>query len=734
MQDNTALHDAKPQAGDGNHETRPRLQRNTKAIREAEYEGDLDQMRGVMEEKPHGTPERENSPKKGCVFLDDSNTPQTASPSEANFLSAAQRGQLSDLRRYFHWPVSVNTACDRGATALHYASYMGHTSIVKALLDFQADPGIVLNGVIQLKERSISHPTPLCLAVVRGNVAVVKLLLERALGMSSHSALGESEPGLSLAWALQFGQTEIATVLLEHGARLRITPRVGHLGPGNPESFLPVRSSRSPEPLQVEAETGLRLIERLLAPESDAAGLDIGREVGSSIFIQGPRCHDDLDLSVTTVHVDYSNYLCCMNLGLLSTVSQFAPFFELQRDANGWTPFHHAVMSGNVDVVNAMLAWGFSTGMSSWGCDLNIATPVGFTPLHLVVTPGAPRTEQSEVITSLLSHGAQINAPDNRDYTPLHIASEQHDLQVMSQLLIYGLEDNAQQANPNSITIDSITPLDLAVSGNAAALQTAEAAAGMLLRAGADVNCPGRHQKTALHHAVSARNTSLVHLLLEFGAHCELSDVEQLGRMLLHHDGENRPFVHNSNGTGSRPRSRSGVIEDLPEAEFEILSTLFASLDDGAREAAICTYGGEFLKLAARRGSLPCVQLLLQRGAVTDREGVVNYSVVKIAASHENREMVSKILRHSIQGWACDEPEYDMFLRLLSAFLDGSDASSLVSCESARIIREGGVQEQLLEMAKQKGLHQLVQYWEDQMGVGCCDPASIFRLEGGSLL
>ncbi|KAK0614452.1 ankyrin repeat-containing domain protein [Immersiella caudata] len=705
----------------------------------SEHEEDFCHVQNSLEEKSCGSPKRPSPPPRdhmseNIVWLDDNHTPTTISPSERRFLIAAQRGHLSDLCESFRFFVFIDATCDQGATALHYAAYMGHDCVVQALLDRRANLGFPLGGTLRYKGKLVPNPTPLRLAAIRGKISVVRILLEASSTSrrerNGTSYLGISEPGISLAWALQFGQMEIACLLLGHGARLQITPHVGHLGPGNPESFLPVRLSQDSEQLQVGTEIGLRFVDRVLGPEFDEAGFGITRTGTRSLFsIQRAKQHTSDSGPSTTIDVDYSSYLCGVDLGLLNVVSQLAPFFERQRDVHNWTPLHHAVIVGNVAAVNAMLAWGFNFG-GSWGSDPNVTTSIGFTPLHLAVGPAVPLTEQSEIIASLLNHGAAINQPAKRGRTPIHIASEHHNLQAMSQLLTRGFEDNrAEQANPNSAVFESSTPLDLALSGHASTFETAEAAADMLLLAGADVNGPGRDGRTALHHAARARNIPLVHLLLEFGGDPLSPDCGNPTRTPLHY-AVGEALANDNKDTAMRLRSCPRFINASSGTELEVLSVLLASLDDGKRDSAIFDHGEDLLRLATERGSLPCVRLLLQRSAVTDREGLVNYTIIRLAASKANEEMVRMLLMESIQTDVPDRVGYDMFLRLFSAFLDSSDESALVRYECTRIITDGMLQEQLLQMAKERDFCQLVQYWEAQMGVGCCDPAAVFPIGG----
>lgn len=219
----------------------------------------------MTDQDPHFT---ENSDHLVC--LDEAHVPKkTGDDATARFLSAAQRGDMYDLRQCFWWCVPVDAVCDQGANALHYASYMGRDDVVSVLLDNGANAYTTVKGTVLHRGKHILNPTPLRLATVRGNLGVVSVLLEKAAGVSTHAQqpyLGVSEPEAALPWALCFGYNDIASKLIHHGARLDIKPCLGYTGPGSIESLLSLRSGLSGEKVEVAAEFGLRLLERILQP------------------------------------------------------------------------------------------------------------------------------------------------------------------------------------------------------------------------------------------------------------------------------------------------------------------------------------------------------------------------------------------------------------------------------------------------------------------------------------
>ena len=67
--------------------------------------------------------------------------------------------------------------------------------------------------------------TPLLYAMVKGQAAVVRLLLERGADLAAADDEHRARP---LGWAAFYGQTEIARMLLEAGAKIGHSNTYGH--------------------------------------------------------------------------------------------------------------------------------------------------------------------------------------------------------------------------------------------------------------------------------------------------------------------------------------------------------------------------------------------------------------------------------------------------------------------------------------------------------------------------
>jgi|GEM_PF-5014905 len=144
----------------------------------------------------------------------------------------------------------------------------------------------------------------------------------------------------------------------------------------------------------------------------------------------------------------------------------------------------------------------------------------GLTPLHWAVlnwAAGMPAQGRGlEVAALLLQRDAHVNAQDNCDETPLHMAES---VAIAELLVQHGARVGAQRK-------DGVTPLHLAVERQHSGI------AALLLHYGAPVDAQNNYYETPLHMAASDRDFDMVELLLQHGA--QLYAQEKHGRISLH--------------------------------------------------------------------------------------------------------------------------------------------------------------------------------------------------------
>lgn len=187
--------------------------------------------------------------------------------------------------------------------------------------------------------------------------------------------------------------------------------------------------------------------------------------------------------------------------------------------------------------------------------------------------------------------------------TPLHEAAEMDDEVIVKMLIRYG-------SNVDAVDGNGTTPLHIATGRYRYKIIK------VLLEAGADVNIVDRGQNTALH--LSSRGSEngkpVTEVLLDSGA--DIHARNDVGNTALH------------------------VAADAPED----LSMVQLLIERGSDVKAANNTGETPLFMAARRGSLPIVNLLLSCGAHIDIEQDGHLSPLTAAADENHTHLIQPLV------------------------------------------------------------------------------------------
>jgi len=152
---------------------------------------------------------------------------------------------------------------------------------------------------------------------------------------------------------------------------------------------------------------------------------------------------------------------------------------------------HDAAFMGHTETVRVLL---------ERGADVNARDIDENTPLHKTAFMG-----RIETVRVLLEKGADVHASNNERKTPLHYAAGNGHTEIVRALIERNMDVNA-------IDIPGITSLHYA-AGNGHT-----GAARVLLEGGADVNTKRESGDTPLHHAALYGHTEIVRVLIRAGA------------------------------------------------------------------------------------------------------------------------------------------------------------------------------------------------------------------------
>lgn len=228
----------------------------------------------------------------------------------------------------------------------------------------------------------------------------------------------------------------------------------------------------------------------------------------------------------------------------------------------------------------------------------------GMTPLHHAVLGGHTATAEL-----LLDTGADIEAVDAENRTPLHHAAMEGDESSVALLL-------SRKANVMAREFRGRTPLFLATNwGND--LGTVE----RLLAAGADVNDRTERGEEVLYSTLFYGRPEIIEALLAAGARLPEDDA-RLGHAT---------YVAASNG----------------------LETVFALASAEAESRGVAWWERVPMHAAARGGSVPIGQEILDRGAAVDQKNIYGITPLHVAAENGRGSFVEFLLRN---GASLDEP------------------------------------------------------------------------------
>ncbi|KAL9129679.1 MAG: hypothetical protein Q9217_001921 [Psora testacea] len=167
-------------------------------------------------------------------------------------------------------------------------------------------------------------------------------------------------------------------------------------------------------------------------------------------------------------------------------------------DEKGWTCLLRAADCGKEPMVRLLL---------DHGADIEAQNSSNGTPLSC-----AAENQHEAVVDLLLIRGANANTEDEFGWRPLHRTQVRHGGDEIALRLLNN------EADVNAKCVKGKTPLHYAVE------RDNESMVYLLLKADADIGATDIVKRTPLHTAIESRLENMVHLLLEFGADASAKD------------------------------------------------------------------------------------------------------------------------------------------------------------------------------------------------------------------
>ena len=197
-----------------------------------------------------------------------------------------------------------------------------------------------------------------------------------------------------------------------------------------------------------------------------------------------------------------------------------------------------------------------------------------------------------------------VNTRYDEDQTPLHVASQLGQLEIIRSLIARGADPNSENANKE-------TPLFMASRNGK--FETTQ----LLVENGADVNHPDSEKRTPLHEASENGHDSVAQLLLGSQANCNVKNMYQWTPL------------HLASRTG-----KSAVVRVLLRGGAEV------NVQDNSKWTP--------LHMASQKGHVQVVELLLlARNARVDNRKADGETALHLAAYYGHVEVVVLLISHN---------------------------------------------------------------------------------------
>jgi ankyrin repeat protein len=357
---------------------------------------------------------------------------QPAEP-DAEFLNAAEKGDLHKVVEMLKQGVDLNLQDGDGLTALHRAAAKDRTAIVQVLLASGAN----------VDKPDHFNRTPLIWAAGQGNKSVVQALLEKGAAVDYR----DRNDRTALFYACDKGDMGVVQALLEKGAEVNavekvagVTPLIAAAGAGHHEviELLLARGAKIEAPdqdgdtplmwaaVRGHAKATAELLEKgakvtasnkhkvdalllaVIGGDGDTVKTLIkgGADPGNRYVIEPPVIHA---LHASAQRTRAESILLSKNTESVKWFSHIAGIRPICRnyqalcdDDLSLTPLHAAALMGRAEAIAALTDSKIKDNVR---VDVNAKGPRGLTPLMLAVI-----AEQSDAVKALLDKDAHISA------------------------------------------------------------------------------------------------------------------------------------------------------------------------------------------------------------------------------------------------------------------------------------------------------------------------------------
>lgn len=244
-------------------------------------------------------------------------------------------------------------------------------------------------------------------------------------------------------------------------------------------------------------------------------------------------------------------------------------------------------------------------------CPNEIEDDTGVTPLHLAI-----ESNQLEIVRILLEQGAEINIITKEGYSPLHTASQRGNIDILKLLLLKedaNIHEHLQKSDYYNIEYN--------LRGNAfhiAAICGHLNVVRLFLDHKANIDGMTKEHETAVYLAAEYGHLEIVQLLLSKGA-----------------------YIGNATRNGE-----TAFTIAVREGHLSIVKLLLSQLSQNIDTHRLTNYLNTALYIAAERGHLRIVKWFLAKGAEVNYLSTTGKTALYIATENGHLEIMERLLAH----------------------------------------------------------------------------------------
>ncbi len=334
-------------------------------------------------------------------------------PLASRLHDAVLKDELDTARQLIANGFPVDARNHQGRTALHLAAIHDREDFAKLLIEAGADiRKLTPRQAIEFRDWG---STPLILTARRGSTEVAQLLISAGADVNGRDAYAINSWSV-LHYAVEYGQADVAKLLIENGARINDDSNDGGT------------------PLFVAARQG------------NSEMVDLLIKHGADLGATGPASQTALHMAIQSGDLKTVQLLLAKGVDVNSrTTAGSYP---------GQSALHMSALAGQVKIAELLLING---------AEIDAIDRLGYTPLRRSIDK-----RNTEMAKLLISKGANTGIRDLNGISLLHVLAQTDDVNLAALLIDAGADVNARDKNLG------FTPLDYAMDGDPAMIELLE--------------------------------------------------------------------------------------------------------------------------------------------------------------------------------------------------------------------------------------------------------------------